>query len=64
MTDKPAQDTVADQKGRNMSDYSRGWDDGYQMGYSRQPKMNWDYLQKRIEKLEKEVAYYKELAGR
>ena len=47
-----------------MSDYSRGWDDGYQMGYSRQPKMNRDYLQKRIEKLEKELAHYKELAGR
>jgi hypothetical protein len=34
------------------------------MGYSIQPKMNRDYLQKRIEKLEKEVAHYKELAGR
>jgi hypothetical protein len=64
MTDKPTQDTVADQNGGKMSDYSRGWDDGYQMGYSRQPKMNRDYLQKRIEKLEKEVAHYKELAGR
>ena len=64
MTDKPTQDTVADQKGRNMSDYAKGGDDGYQMGYSRQPKMNRDYLQKRIEKLEKEVAHYKELAGR
>lgn len=64
MTDKPTQDTVADQKGRNMSDYSRGWDDGYQMGYLRQPKMNRDHLQKQIEKLEKELAHYKELAGR
>ena len=54
----------ADQNGGKMSDYSRGWDDGYQMGYSRQPKMNRDYLQKRIEKLEKELAHYKELAGR
>ena len=64
MTDKPTQDTVADQNGRNMSDYAKGWDDGYQMGYLRHPKMNRDYLQKRIEKLEKEVAHYKELAGR
>ena len=54
----------AAQNGRNMSDYAKGWDDGYQMGYSRQPKMNRDYLQKRIEKLEKELDHYKELAGR
>ena len=64
MTDKRNQDTVAEQNGGEMSEYARGWDDGYQMGYSRQPKMNRDYLQKRIEKLEKEVAHYKELAGR
>lgn len=47
-----------------MKSYQEGWEAGYRLGYETQPEMNRDYLLAKVERLEKQVEYYKELARR
>lgn len=44
--------------------HAEGFEKGYEMGFKTQPDLNRKYLRERIEKLERELKRWKEIASR